>query len=290
MEKGKTNKKRIITIITAVIVLLAAAVLGGYYYLSNYASYTPEEYGKISVAVSDRYVILDNKKIKLQTPEISANILDVFCVDRGRIYFLYERQTTNTVNPHTWIIASTDLEGKNIVMYYKYFNAGEYNRLSLCTDYSQLKGGLYLDGKIYLKADDGIIVFDLQKEAVEEVEKMPECAYDLSSDEKAGTVYISQKKLKEKREISLDTVAAKNGNAAAVKQLGDAALHKIYCVNGEIYITGSVKGKFGQSYGVLFKYDFESDTYKYVNTKWLNSKDEGFLYFPVPVLSYFQKR
>ena len=271
-ENTKGGKKKVI-IIAVIIAITAALAFGVYSYINNYASFEPEEFDKAALVVSDNTIHLSTKTVRLPTPSKANKILDVYCVDRGRVYYCYGVD-------NIWNIASTDMEGKTIKAYYKYENAGIYQHLSSLSDYSDAYGGLYRDGCIYIKGQEGILIFDLKAETMTQAEEMPKLDYAWKLEN--GKASFGKKG--ELKSITLNDIAQKNYAASELAKLcsSDEFITGVSAVDGNYYITGQLTGKFGMNYAVLFRYEPETDTYKYLNTS-ITKTDA----FPIPIISYF---
>lgn len=276
MEKSKGKKK--ITAFIIVIAVIGGIVFGAFSYVKNFASYTPEEYDKAAVVVSDRYVVLADKTIKIESPSAACEIFDVYCIEQGKVFFAYG---TGGI----WNVASTDFTGKNITVYYKYENAGKYERLSCLSDYKDAMGGLYNNGKIYLKGNEGIVELNLASQEVKMVKALPAKSYYWTNDN--GTFRVGKKN--DLKEITIDNMAKKNSSAYEIKEIADKKNSKfiteISCINDQVYISGIVENPLGIKYGVLFSYYPDSDSFKYIDTG-ITKTDA----YPIPVISYFGKK
>ncbi len=278
MSEQKTKKgKKALAVIMAVVIILGAACFGVISSVINYVKLDAEEFDKAALVVSDKYVKINDKTVRLTTPSKASKIVDVYCIERGRVYFAYSIE-------NTWGIASIDMEGKNITVYYKYENGGKYQRLSTLSDYSDALGGLYYESKIYLKGQSGIIVLDLNKETVEEKKEMPKTGYKWTvSDGKAS---FGKPKDKENADLTLYDIADKSHCGAALRKLGgnSGIITEINSSNGSVFFVGQITGRFGIKYAVLFRYDTETDTYKYLGSA-ITETDAS----SIPVISFFGK-
>lgn len=271
---AKTKVKKKLTAFGIVIAIIAVIAFGVFSYIKNYAAFAPEEYDKAALVVSDRYVKISDKIIKIEMPNAACTIFDVYCVEKGKIYFAYG---TGGI----WNVASTDFSGKKITVYYKYENAGKYERLSCLSDYDNVMGGLYNNGKIYLKGNEGIIELELNTQQVKFVPKMPDKSYKWTADNGKFTV--------NNKEIKLDEMAKKNSNAYEIKEIADkhnnTFIDEISCIDNNVYIVGTVTNPLGIKYGVLFRYDEENESYKYLETGITKTNA-----YAIPVISFFGKK
>ena len=273
-ENKKKSKKGLAVIL---IILIGLGGIGFIIFnsINNYVKFEAEEFDKAALVVSDKYVKVNDKVVTLQTPSKASKVVDVFCVERGRIYFAYGIEST-------WGIASMDMQGKNITVYYKYENAGKYQRLSTLSDYTDALGGLYYESKIYLKGNDGIFVLDLNKEEVTETKEMPGIDYKWTVQD--GKATFGKADSKGPQSLSLYDIAEKSHVGSALKSLGgnSGVITEINSSNGSIFFVGQITGKFGIKYAVLFRYDTETDTYKYLGSS-ITKTDAS----SIPVISFF---
>lgn len=129
-------------------------------------------------------------------------------------------------------------------------------------------GGLYANGKIYLKGISKTIAYDIQTGTVQESE-IPPSKYVWSIEDRGSRITIENTEQGETKTLTLEEMSKTNAYA---QQLSGLSLHddsrffvKAKVVDDDVYIIGEVLNWWGEAFAVVFKYDFSTNQVFYVS-------------------------
>ncbi len=282
--------KRIMIIICAIAVILSVVIttiiqLDSKYnmrhYFDNWQAEVDEE---IAPVLNDYYVYYRDKKVDLH--DISPGyIREVYCVNDDRIYFCYSTSVLDSGAGVMWHIASIGLDGENLINHYScnlfdksdYLTQDRYIRLSYQEYNENYYGGFYDDNKIYLHGIDRTVVYDICNDTACEVNEYPISRYRWNFNETHSEVTIEDCEQNLCKTVTLESMAEKNNYAKKLLELssrkiwsGESSTYKIFSmvrtVEDQIYLICEVLNWNGESFAVVFQYDFSLEHVLYVSS------------------------
>lgn len=304
-SKEKTNLalKIVIYIVLGIILctFLFLAIFGGALYdslkhpLSKWVPETAEKY--IFVEYND-YLIYDSQRvsyndtIRVKTDSTGGSLNEVLCVNDDVMYYVY-KEYDKSANKFVWVLASLNLESEEFKTLYvmrhdKYQE--KYIKLSYVSDYKDKCGGMYEDGKIYLKSEKQTISYNINTQETDEHAELPTRRYtwELSIKDKCAYIVDNDKDIT--RTITLESMAKDNSYAKRLKKVTDFpffmwsteySINEIKCQDDQIYLKLSFLTPKGVLYDVVFKYDLEADKLQFLTYTSSEEISTDFCFAPV---------
>ena len=199
---------------------------------------------------------------------------EVYCVRNNRIYFCYST-STHSLQYEEWHIASLSLGGED---FQEHFHNMEdpirdgkhlYEKLSYAYREDHSIGGLYHNGKIFLRTQTKNFAYDIDTDTVTEVENLPTLKYTFTVSEDNQQLLIENTKTNENRTVTLQSMAKINAYAEQLLDIhSDDAFDYFFAnavsVDEEIYIICEVVG-FAYIFSLMFEYDFANNEVHFVS-------------------------
>lgn len=280
-------KRKIITIcaiaVTLMVVITTIIQLDSKYNMRHFFDDWEKEVDEeIAPVLHDYYVYYRDKKVNLH--DISPGyIREVFCVSDDRIYFCYSTSTPDSEAGIIWNIASIGLNGENLINHYScnlfnksdYLTKDRYIRLSYHDYNENYYGGLYEDNKIYLHGRDRTVVYDICNDTACEVNEYPMSRYRWNFNDTHSEIVIKDCEQDLCKTVTLESMAEKNNYAKKLLELssrkiwsGKSPTYKVFSmvrtVGDRIYLICEVLNWNGESFSIVFQYDFSSENVLYV--------------------------
>ncbi len=275
-------------IIYAVIVLIgmviSVIVLDAKYNMRHYFDdWEPETDEEIIHVLSDTFIYYHLESMNLDD-YVNGRIEEVYCVKNDRIYFCYSTSDSDTRRNLVWHIASVGINGENLTDHYSgnlfkephlFGDSYVYERLSYHSYDENLYGGFYSNDKIYLHGNGGNIVYDIMCGTASEIDEHPIGKYRWRI-ENHQKITIEDTEQNIFRTITLESMAEQNSYAQKLLELssrkintGDSSTYKILSkmkvVDDRIYIVCEVLNWNGESFSIVFRYDFSSEKVTYLS-------------------------
>lgn len=223
---------------------------------------------------------------------------DIFVVKNNRIWFLYREIKDDKNNVQIWNLASVTMEGNDMTVHYSNeFCASKladktyfYRDHRYKKEYFSMISGYYYNEKIVLTDHDKLVEYNMIDGVVTEYNEgdyiYPEVPLiiDIQENQKICFTVESETKM-----IDLETAA---NNSEALKKIKELEQEKdwdgccllkylfdnVQVVGEDIFIVCRVLNYWGETHAVVFKYDFSSNTCKYVFNHFTNDVISSHLY------------
>lgn len=281
-------KKNIIIILfvllAVIIIVCTLVVLDSKFNMRHYFDNWNNETNDNIISISYSSVYNNNGELLFEIDDDlhSLNIEIVYCVKGERIYFSYATMDPETDLRNIWHIASVSVSGKDFKEHYSgilFDDTIKYptlKDLSCNTDCAEEYGGLYYDNVIYLHGNARTVAFDLETEITKEIDSLPVSRY-MGKIENKQTLTVIDTENGATHTVTLESMANSNVYAKNLLELstrkiwsGESPTFNLFdrmkTVDEQMYITCVIYNWNGDSFAVVFKYDFASDKVYYVSS------------------------
>lgn len=277
------KKHTFIYLCLIVAILSAALTLLGFYLHSRYClkhffeDWKSETNQKMIQVVypdllydKEQNILFDLGEI-LEVEQKHGFVEDVYCVRNSRIYFCYSTHTNSTLYDE-WHIASVSVDGDDFQEHFHNTEdptKGQYEQLAYADQNERAVGGLYHNGKIFLRGETKIFAYDIDTDTVADAENLPTLEHSFTISKDNQQLLIENTKTNERRTVTLQSMAKTNAYVNQLLRLHSGeALDYFFAdavsIDGEIYIICSVVGFF-RTFSLTFQYDFANDEVKFVS-------------------------
>ncbi len=229
---------------------------------------------------------------------IDGRIEEIYCVQNDRIYLCYSTAIPDAYPDRTWHIASIGRNGEDFTEHYGgnlFTNSNpkgyayEYTRLSITPYDAENYGGFYAYHKIYLHGDKTTVVYDIQNGTLSETDGYPVSPYTWSINEHK-TIVIQDREQNVTKTLTLESMAEENPYAKDLLAYskkntwnGTSLTENIFSgmkiVGDRIYVICEMRNWHGESFAVVFRYDFASDSMLYVSHQKTSDRVESIYSF-----------
>jgi len=247
------------------------------HYFDDWESESEGVFALTYLGNSIQYPGMDHYEMVFQDVEELDFYADwIYSIENGRIYFLGSEQDENQELTN-WRIASMKTDKSDLQIHYqidvmkheKYYDLSN----SLQKTMNPVCGGIYDDHHIYIKAYDTIVAYDIMNDTVETVDSLPSCTYSI--DANSFDYVVISKNNESGRTITPESMAKTNAYVSKLLELeqcrtidGESFLENFFIyarvLDGEIYLVCRIYNLYGFSDAILFQYDYETDTVRYV--------------------------
>lgn len=266
------------------------------------------ETDNMPVYVSYRYIYINGEKISCDKfiQEKEGEVLEVFAVKDNRIWFLWSRYFIIEDKPYNmaiWSIASVAMDGTDMEVHWsgEFCNSESSDRGYMRREhnwdeeYFTMANGYYYNEKIVLTDHEKLVEYNMTdgtaieyKASEYEYPEMPLIA-DIQDHQK-----ICFTKGGETRTIDLETAANNSEAFRKIKELESKSdwdnvpllkylFNNVQMINDDIFIICRIINYSGETHAVVFEYDFDSNTCKYVFNHYTNDILRTYFYL-VPVV------
>lgn len=211
--------------------------------------------------------------------------MEIFCINAERIWFVFSSGIKSTDGLGSlWHIASIKLDGSDFVVNYtcNLFDISDYNgskdgysRLAYKNDDDNLCGGIYINGKIYLRGRDHSVEYDIATNTGREMEEFPKARYKAIFSEDFKQITISDCEQNIAKTISLESMASENEYAKKIVDVVsgktgvwvDSGNFSVVKITGDrIIIIYSIMNAWGHSISAVFDYNFSSEEVRFMSS------------------------
>ena len=147
---------------------------------SQFDTWASEKNENIHNVWANQFVYLESGKIDLCDYVADKIFLEVFLEQDGVLYFCYADRVESEYPRQIWNLASLNLAtGEERVLFSDELSSVEkaegyeYSQLAYCSNRDVLYGGLYENGKIFLKGSEKIIAYSITDKTVQEIASLP---------------------------------------------------------------------------------------------------------------------
>lgn len=283
MKKAKKLILFIMIVVILIVITISIVIVNNKYNMQHYFDdWKPETDVNILHTIGRGYVEgMDLGKY------INGRIEEVYCIKNKRIYFCYSTAVPDSYPNREWHIASVGITGEDFTEHYggNLFSGSNpvgYSYEYLCLSYQSSPnigqyGGFYADHKIYLHGDRTTVVYDTQNGILSETDRYPVSPYVWSINEHKNVV-IENREQNITRNLTLESMAEQNLYAKELLNLStkktwdgtsltEDIFSKLKIVDDRIYIVCEVLNWNGESFAVVFLYDFASENVLYVSSQ-----------------------
>jgi len=219
---------------------------------------------------------------------IESTAQEIFCINDSEIFFVHTKNIKDDSNGQLWGISSVNIEtNKKTLWYSGIFTLGkedyiEYKKLSQYSDITSLCGGMINGDNIYLKDSSHTVSFNIKTKEVNEDAQMPLRRYEwtvvpnsyieITNKENKSTVRIEKEQFFEKNEYANRLKELNNKKTISRYGFCDEFFCKVMLVEEKIYIVCEVFNFIGDAFAIVFEYESESDTIKYILNKRIGTR------------------
>ena len=260
-----------------VILVITGSVLNSKISLKHFFDdWKPQSDVQVLTVVDDTALHYGNTVSHL---DLSQGIVEeIYCVKNNRVYFCYSTALSESDSHREWHIGSTTLTGDDFRDHRLSLPSSGSTYVKFSYDYQAYGnyGGLYQDGKIFLRGKDKTLAYDIDADAITTIDTLPSQKYRAVI-ENPYTIVLEDSRSLHKRTITLDKIAKENEYANEILKLkpkkrwdGLSYLSNFFAnvkiVDGDIYLICEIFNGYGKSFTVLFQYDFHSDRVYYLSS------------------------
>lgn len=221
---------------------------------------------------------------------------EVFCEQNNRLYFCYTKSNSMQKDICTYYIASCDLSANDFQIHYSAdFQISlsplpqnllsDYYPLNYLSSYEKNQGGAYSNGQILLQDQNQVAVYDIALDQAALYQDESEIQSVLSEFfhrelnweiHNQSEIVFSNNDTGEIRILTLEKMAESNEYANALLKIsdkktwdknitfGEQFFSGVKILDGEPYVICKIFRWDGNSIAIVFKYDFDTNTVKYV--------------------------
>lgn len=285
---GMTMKKIILFIVCLLLLLAVALFFLDFKYnlrhfFDNWESEAEDSCLHIVNDYNSVYNKMGNRLFDLNGVSPEGTIKKAVCVQNDRIYFVYGTKDVNTKHGRIWHIALVNINGEDVKEHY-FGNLSDsdsicpdLNDLSTISNKSEQYGVLYDSGQIVLIGNQKKVVFDIEKETIAEADEIPAGKYTWQIDNHQS-VEIHSLESDIVKTITLEEMAQKNEYAKKLFSLSSRKnwngrsptqnfFESVKVIDEKIYLICTVYNWNGESFAIVFRYDFPSDSFYFLSEK-----------------------
>lgn len=217
---------------------------------------------------------------------------EILCERDGKVYFVY-------CDPYEekdcWTIGSIDLATSEFRICYKMTDPAESYEVQYWKNYKE-RNGYYFDRQIVLTDHKTVLTYDIDSQTVQTYAYrdycFPECTvYGEYIDRETIQLNMGDSV----RTYTLQEMAEKSGSISKIFALkekktwcGDSYLDSFFSgdsvqvVGDKVYTIGECLNYMGEAYAVIFEYNVEEDSWKYVTNYYTgeNAHSQNFYIIP----------
>jgi len=218
------------------------------------------------------FVNFDNCKLHLSEhiSDTKYNVLQVFCINEGKIYFLCEYNDSTDTH---WCIASIDLDGGDFKKHTDNVFLGTYT-IDFTIPYDE-RTGYYYDQTIVLTDFKKLIEYDIRNQTfiVHDYEKyqhpQKNISWNIENNEKitfhtqTKDIVVNKENFAKSNHISNELLSSFDKKIWSGKSSLYSLFDSVQLIDDEIYIICRVLNYRGSTYALIFHYNLEQQEYRF---------------------------
>lgn len=219
-------------------------------------------------------------------------LLEILCVKDGKVYFIYSGAYEEK---YYWMIGDIDLVTLEFHKCYDMADPAESYEIQFWKNYKE-RNGYYLDGKIVLNDHQTVLEYDIESQNLQTYDyhdyNFPKRAvYGEYIDYEAVRLNLEDSV----RTYTLEEMAEKSDSIAQILALkekkiwcGDSYLWHFFTddnlqfIGDKVYTIGNCFNYWGEAFAVMFEYDVQEDSWKYVTSYHMGSPARPYNCYVIP--------